>query len=69
MTLTELKESDALVVTVSDIADILGCNPQTIRCQAKANPSQLGFPVSVIGNRVKVPRIPFLNYIGVNVND
>lgn len=63
MTLTELKQTDALLVNVGDIADILGCDPQSIRCQVKANPSVLGFPVTVIGSRVKIPRIPFINFI------
>mgnify|MGYP003294486060 CR=1 FL=1 len=68
MTLTELKESSEPMLNVTDIAEILGCDPQSIRCQAKSNPATLGFPITVIGSRVKIPRIPFLNFMGVNVN-
>lgn len=65
MTLEEMLQSTELFVTPSDVAPILHCDPQCIRNQAQLNPSQLGFPVIVQGSRVRIPRIPFLRYIGV----
>lgn len=53
--------------TVTEISGVLNANPQTIRITARQRPELLGFPVIVAGNRVKVPRIPFLRYMGVNV--
>ena len=64
MTLEELKLSKNLLVTPADIAPILHCDPQCIRYQARVNPSALGFPVIVQGSRVRIPRIPFLRFIG-----
>ncbi|MBR6821573.1 MAG: hypothetical protein IKM87_00225 [Clostridia bacterium] len=63
MTIKEIKECDRAFLTAHDIADILATNPQAIRNQAQRNPSSLGFNVIVIGSRVKIPRIPFLNYV------
>lgn len=64
MTLDELMQSKKLFVNPSDIAPILRCDPQCIRHQARASPSALGFPVIVQGSRVRIPRIPFLRFIG-----
>lgn len=64
MTLAEIKQSPALWLTAADIAPVLECNPDAIRQQAQADPSKLGFPVVVLGTRVKIPRIPFLTFFG-----
>lgn len=53
--------------TVTEISGVLNTNPHTIRITARQRPDLLGFPVIVAGNRVKIPRIPFLRYMGVNV--
>ena len=64
MTLEQIKASDALFLTPSDIAPILSVDPQLIRCQARANPALLGFPVTVMKSRTKIPRKPFLAWLG-----
>ena len=64
MTMQELRSTDKDFLTVMDIAPVLGTSPQAIRCQAHSNPAKLGFPVVIIGTRVKVPRKPFLVHIG-----
>lgn len=53
--------------TPAQISGVLNANPQTIRVTARQRPELLGFPVILTGNRVKVPRIPFLRSMGVNV--
>lgn len=65
VTLEELQISTEIFVTPADVAPILKCDPQCIRKQAQTNPSQLGFPVIVQGSRIRIPRIPFLRYIGM----
>ena len=35
----------------------------TLRDQARRDPSALGFPVSIIGRRVIIPREPFIQWI------
>lgn len=63
MTLAEIKASDKLFLTPSEIAPVLGVNPYSINLQAQSDPAKLGFEVMVIGRRVKIPRIPFLKWI------
>jgi len=64
VTIKELRSSDKTFLTPADVAPALGSDPQTIRLQARADAGKLGFPVTVIGNRIKIPRKPFLEYIG-----
>ena len=64
MTLSELENLDTEILTCQQIAPILMANPATIHLQAMECPEKLGFPVIVMGNRVKIPRIPFLIFMG-----
>ena len=64
MTLNEIRKSDATWLTPSDIAEVLECDPNTIRAQAQDDPSKLGFPVVVLCSRVKVNRKGFLRFMG-----
>ena len=64
MTLAEIRQSDAALLSASDVAEVLESDPQDIRQQAKEDPSKLGFPVVVIGSRVKIPRRAFLAFFG-----
>lgn len=43
----------------------MGCDPDTIRGQARTHPELLGFPVSCQGKMVKIPKLPFLRFMGV----
>lgn len=65
MSLEELKRSEETILVPEDVAEVLKCNPQAIREQARANPLALGFPVIMVGGRAKIPRIPFLRFLGV----
>lgn len=67
MTLKELLELEREYLTAAQIAGVLGSDPQTIRVAARVDPQRLGFPVVVIGSRVKIPRVPFLRYMGADV--
>lgn len=64
MTINEIITSDKVYLTPTDIATVLRCDPQCIREQAKRDPERIGFPVIIIGHRVRIPRIPFLQYLG-----
>lgn len=73
-TLEDLIASDKAFLTADDVAGVLGSCPHTIRLTAKQRPELLGFPVVVLGNpkdinyaRVKIPRIPFLRFMGVRI--
>ena len=63
MTLSEIKQTDKLMLTPADVAPVLGCDPNGIRVTARTRPELLGFPVSVVGTRVKIPRIAFIKFI------
>lgn len=63
MTLSEIKHSDKAVLIPAEIAEVLEVNPHSIRLMARERPELLGFPVIVVGTRVKIPRVPFINYI------
>lgn len=67
MTLEEIRRSDKAFLLPKDIAPVIGSSEQYIRVAARLG--QLGFPVTFIGNRTKIPRIPFLKYIGVEGTD
>lgn len=64
MTLQEIQESDKLFLVPTDVAAVLGMSANSLRLQAQQDASKLGFPVIVAGTRVRIPRVPFLNYIG-----
>ena len=64
MTLEEVKASDAVFLMPADIAPILGCDANWIRRAAKDAPELIGFPVCVMGHRTRIPRKPFLTFLG-----
>jgi len=65
MNLYDMLHTEQPFLTADDVADIIGASAQSIRNQARENASLLGFPVTYIGSRLRIPRIPFLNYIGI----
>ena len=64
MTLNEIKASEAIMLTPADVAGVLAADAQSIRLQAREFPEALGFPVIRVGNRTKIPRKPFLRFLG-----
>jgi hypothetical protein len=64
MTLEEIKASTKIFLIPSDIAPVIGSDPHTIRCTAKQRPDLLGFEFTFSGNRMKIPRIAFLRWLG-----
>ena len=63
MTLTEIKALDKPMLTPQEVAEVLGCDAQDVRVQARQCPERLGFNVCVIGSRVKVPRLAFIRWV------
>lgn len=55
-----------LFLTPIEVGLILNCDAQCFRSQARCNPEKLGFPVTVIGRKVRIPVEPFLAYWGMN---
>lgn len=65
MPIEELLKTDKLLLTPEEASVALDASPQTIRMAA--HDGTLGFPVSIMGSRVKIPRIPLLRFLGLEV--
>ena len=63
MSLDDLKRLDREFLTPAQVAEILGCNPQGIRVWARQRPEGLGFPVCLVGSRIKIPKRPFIQFM------
>ena len=59
MTLEQIRRSAKAVLIPTDVAEVLGCDPQSIRDQARYRPDLLGFPVTVVRRRTYIPGWPF----------
>lgn len=64
MTVSEIQAANKPYLTPVEVSEVLECDPQAIRLAARDNPGQLGFPVVRVGKRTKIPRIPFLRFLG-----
>ncbi len=62
--LNDLASIDRDWLTPAQIAPVLGADPNLIRWQAHNEREALGFPVVVLGTRVKIPKIPFIKFMG-----
>ena len=63
-TLADLMNIDREDLLPGDVAGVLGTSDQWVRVCARQQPQLLGFPTVIMGSRVKIPRIPFLRYMG-----
>lgn len=63
LSLMDLEQLPGEVLTPEQVATVLEMNPHTIRVHAGQDPDVFGFPVMVIGTRVKIPKQPFLLYM------
>lgn len=67
--LKALQESDKTFLTPQEVSAVLGSDPQTIRVTARQRPDLIGFKFTFVGNRMKIPRIPFLRFLGAYKED
>ena len=63
MTMDEILATDKVMLSASDIAEVLGSDPMTIRLMARLDPDRVGFPFTFVGNRMKIPRAGFLRWM------
>lgn len=61
--LEAIKAMDKPMITPAEAAPVIGCDPHWIRLMARQRPEGLGFPVTVVGTRTKIPRIPFIQHV------
>ena len=60
LTICDLEAMTRETISPCEASEIIGCNPQVLRIQARQAPQALGFPVIVMGTRVRIPRRAFL---------
>ena len=63
LTLADIKKMTKDVITPAEAAQVVGCDPNWIRLAAREHPEWLGFPVIIIRNRTKIPRVAFIRYM------
>ena len=63
MTLEELEALPAEILSCAQVAPILKADPYTIHLTAMQRPQLLGFPVNIMGRRVRIPKGPFIQFI------
>lgn len=63
MTRAEIEHSALEFLTPEQASEVLGCKPYAINVQAREDPAKLGFPVCVMGSRVRIPRRAFLRWL------
>lgn len=56
-------------LNAAQVAAIVSCDPQTLRSQAKTDPMALGFPVTVVGRRVRFPSRQFCAFAGITEHE
>lgn len=61
-TLAEVEAMDREFLTPEIVAGVIGWDPYSINVQVKEDPSRLGFPVSMCGTRVRIPKEGFLRF-------
>lgn len=61
--LKEMVHSDKSFITPAEAAPLLGSSAQDIRVAARQRPDMIHFPFTFVGSRMKIPRIPFLEFL------
>ena len=63
MTLADIEAMTCNTLTVKQVAEFLGKDPQVIRDQAELEPKYLGFPICKAGRSYCIPRIGFIAWV------
>lgn len=61
--LAEIENSNKIFLLSEEVAKFVSLSPQNLREQAKSDPKKLGFNVVVAGTQVRIPRIPFIEFL------
>ena len=64
ITFRDLLQMDAIVIPGTWAAQAMGMDPTRLIGYAREQPELLQLPFQLSGNRVKIPRIPFLKFWG-----
>ena len=61
--------TDKEFLTPAEIAPVLGVDPHSIRITARQRPNLIKFEFTFVGNRMKIPKTPFLRFVGINADN
>ena len=61
-TLEEIEACPKSMLVPTDVAGYLNCEAYSINLQARQAPELLGFPVIVMGTRVRIPKDGFVRF-------
>ncbi len=61
-TLEEIEKCTKTMLVPQDVAGFLHCDPYSINIAARTAPEALGFPINVMGTRVRIPREGFIRW-------
>ena len=64
MTVEDLKRMKEPIISGTTAARLIGMHPTRLIGYAREHPERIQFPFQISGNRMKVPRIPFLRWLG-----
>ena len=62
MTIKEIVASDKTMLSATDVSTVLGMHPSRVTYYGMTN--QLPFNCIISGNRVKIPRMDFIRWMG-----
>ena len=68
MTVEDLKKMKEPVISGTMAAKVLGMDSSRLIGYAREHPERIQFPFQISGNRLKIPRIPFLRWLGEDEN-
>ena len=65
MTLDDLVRMDSAVIPGTWAAQVMGMKPTRLIGYARERPELIPFTYQLSGNHMKIPRVPFLKWLGV----
>lgn len=69
MTMDEIRKSDKHCLSPLDVSSVLGSHPKTIHDTAMKRPDLIGYKFTFVGNRMKISRKSFIDFIDGRDND
>lgn len=64
-----LMKDDTYILNAVDVGHILHVAPQSLRECAKQAPEAIGFPFCFVGTHLIVPKKPFFEWLGINMEE
>ena len=55
---------DKTFLSPMEVSGVMGCDPYNLNLIAKQKPHLMPFPWFFVGNRLKIPRVPWLRFMG-----